>query len=211
MALPKAFQKFDAFSTWIMNKGKRPAIVFSKTESGDRLKFSLAHELGHLVMHLPELNRDIKTLEKEADQFAGEFLFPEKSARSELIPPITLKNLIPLKNKWGLSLQALIRRSYDLDIISNRQYKYLNQQISIKKWKQKEPAFGVPIEKPRSIAQMAEMLFGNPVQIKRFSKDVKIPTKVLKDILESYNLKSPPNDPVIPPIKQGILFNFKNP
>jgi len=94
---------------------------------------------------------DLSTIEQEANLFAGEFLVPEVTARQDLILPVTLSSVANLKPKWKVSMQVLIRRALDLEIITYRQYVYLIKQISIRGWRKKEPNnLDIPIEKPRA-------------------------------------------------------------
>ena len=79
--LPLTLEGIDAFSTWARIDAERPVIALSSVSAGDRLRYSAAHELGHLVMHNGV--RDYPTdLEKEANLFASEFLFPEEALKN---------------------------------------------------------------------------------------------------------------------------------
>ena len=82
----------------------------------DRCRFDVAHELGHLVMHDPA-HATTRWVEQQANQFAAAYLMPEQDIRSELEKAGTFSVLLRLKRKWRVSLAALIRRQYDLDII----------------------------------------------------------------------------------------------
>lgn len=156
--LPLILSKIDAFSTWAQLDYQRPFIAVSLGKPTDRLRFSISHELGHLVMHRT-LKGTLTNLEQAADQFAAEFLMPESAMKRELIPPITLTRVAKLKPKWGVSMQALIKRARTLGILSERQYRYLCQQISAHGWKKQEPSnLDLTPEKPQSIRKMAEML-----------------------------------------------------
>ena len=69
-------EKFDGVS-FITDKGN-PIIIVNKNFSNDRKRFTIAHELGHILMH-NENNFPISSYrdkEKEANQFASEFLMP---------------------------------------------------------------------------------------------------------------------------------------
>src|SRR2546428_12825632 len=107
----------DAFSTWAGGDGSTPVIVVTATTEGDRRRFSVAHELGHLVLHqVPQGSPH--GLERQADMFAEEFLLPAAAMREALVPPVTLTTLADLKGHWGVSLQALIRRARTLERIT---------------------------------------------------------------------------------------------
>ena len=72
LGLPIALTGIDAFAVWAGANKSRPVIVLSADAPGDRQRFSVAHELGHLVMHhAPE--GTVSSVEREADQFAAEF------------------------------------------------------------------------------------------------------------------------------------------
>jgi Zn-dependent peptidase ImmA (M78 family)/DNA-binding XRE family transcriptional regulator len=108
MALPVELAKRDAFSLWVGSGNHRPVIVITNRNApGDRIRYSVAHELGHLVMH-QSIVGDLASIEKEANIFASEFLMPEESMRREIEQPVTLASLYPLKIKWKVSIQALI-------------------------------------------------------------------------------------------------------
>jgi hypothetical protein len=161
-------------------------IVVAGEAPGDRLRFSVAHELGHLILHR-EHGESEKEMDDEADRFASEFLLPEEPMRHELIPPITLTGLAQLKPRWKVSIQALIRRARDLEIITERQYKYLFQKLSKHGWRKQEPAnLAVPVEKPRAIRQMAELLYGKPIDSRRLAEDTKLTEQFVKEVMEAY-------------------------
>jgi Zn-dependent peptidase ImmA (M78 family)/transcriptional regulator with XRE-family HTH domain len=161
----------DAFCCWaVVEDTQIPVIVISPDCPGDRLTMNVAHELGHLVLHKNRLGRLSPELEKEAFAFGAEFLMPEAGVRSDLHPPISLTLVAHLKPKWGVSIQALVRRAYDLNIISERQYRYLFMQLSSKGWRTTEPVPILP-EKPRLLKKMAEVLYGQPLPIERIAAD----------------------------------------
>lgn len=111
-----AEKNFDGLSCWANEN--IPVIVVRNTQESDRLRLSLAHELGHLLMDLsPSLNP-----EKAAHRFAGAFLVPEEAARAELGNArnrFSSFELLTLREKYGMSVQAWIYRAYDLNIISH--------------------------------------------------------------------------------------------
>ena len=106
-----------AFDATSLRLGGYPPMVFINDNlPGDRWRFTLAHELAHLVMH--EVPSD--TMEKEADAFAAELLCPEAQIRPHLarISKWTIAELAPLKQFWQVSLHSLIYRAKELQIIS---------------------------------------------------------------------------------------------
>jgi len=157
-SLPLTLEKIDAFSTWAHLISERPIITVLSGKPGDRLRFSISHELGHLVMHQAIRGR-VSTVENEADQFAAEFLLPSEAMRQEIVPPVTLTSIAALKSRWKVSMQALIRRAYSLGVISNRQYRYLFEQMSSRRWRKEEPV-AIQVERPQGVRKMIELQYG---------------------------------------------------
>jgi Zn-dependent peptidase ImmA (M78 family)/DNA-binding XRE family transcriptional regulator len=186
LALPVTLERRDAFSGWVGLDPSKPVIVISGGKPGDRLRFSVSHELGHLVMHRA-WEGDPKALEQQANLFAAEFLLPEEGIRYDITTPVTLTSLAALKPKWGVSLQTLIRRAKDLEIISLRQYRYLFEQLGARGWRVEEPSnLALAVEKPRAFRKMAELLFGRPVDLKRFAEELSLSPAFLRKVLNAH-------------------------
>ena len=182
-----ALKDRDAFAIWGGSGAALPIIAVSDGTSPDRVRLSVAHELGHLVLHkrAPVASR---ILEIEAYAFAAELLAPELGIRPELeTEKITLERLGQLKLRWGISMQALLRRASELSIINERQYRYLIQQLGIRGWRLQEPdQFGIPLERPRLLRQMAEHIYGKPLDYSRIAADVCLTPQAVQSILERY-------------------------
>lgn len=114
---------------------------------GDRLRFSAAHELGHIMMHPIGHDGSLADREAEADMFASAFLLPRLPMLDLLSPDLTLESYARLKAKWGVSIQALVRRARDLEVIDYARYRSLMIQISSRGWRKAEPVH-IPVEIP---------------------------------------------------------------
>lgn len=113
-----------------------PGLIFiNASQPVDRQRFSLAHELGHLVMHRQPTPR----LEDEADEFAAAFLMPRKDIAGELSGPLTLERLAFLKPIWRSSMGSLLYRAKTLGLISENQSQYLWRQMSMSGYRKVEP------------------------------------------------------------------------
>ncbi|MDT7543367.1 MAG: hypothetical protein QOE33_3271 [Acidobacteriota bacterium] len=185
-ALPHTVDEQDAFSVWADTQPRRPVIVISDNKPADRKRFSLAHELGHLVMH-DTFPQGLKKVEDEADLFAGEFLLPEDAMRREIVPPVTLTTLAEKKPRWGVSISALIVRARRLEIITERQAKYLHMQMRDNEWDKKEPEnLHFKAEKPRALKRMAELLHGVPVDVAKVAAYNIAPLKLIDEVLSAH-------------------------
>src|SRR5439155_1260810 len=73
LAIPTTLEKRDAFSLWAGSEARKPVVAITSGSSGDRVAWSAAHELGHLIMHHP-IRAFTGDPEEQANQFAAEFL-----------------------------------------------------------------------------------------------------------------------------------------
>ena len=133
----------DAVAAW--PEDSAPLILLREDASAERVRFTMAHELGHAVMHDGEATEQ---QEREADAFAAEFLLPAASLRLEWRNQPNLDDLLPLKRRWGLSLSALIRRAHDCDLLDEKAYRHWNIVLSTSGMHRKEPN-PLPPEQPR--------------------------------------------------------------
>jgi len=141
------YPRFDGISFWVNNT--LPVIAFNKDLPGDRQRFSIAHELGHLVMQ----SNKLLDIEKAAHRFAASFLVPAVAAKEELghtRTNLSLNELAILKQTYGFSIQSWARRAFDLNIISHSSYTTLCKQINARGWRSNEPG-NVPSEEPNYI------------------------------------------------------------
>jgi transcriptional regulator with XRE-family HTH domain len=124
---------------------------------GDRQRLTIAHELGHLVFEpIPRLVP--KENEQLAFRFGAAFLMPENSLKAELgskRTSLNLQELLILKHRFGVSIQALVRRARDTEVISEPTYKSICMQISRMGWRTKEPGIPIPPEQSTWTRQTA--------------------------------------------------------
>jgi len=168
--------KIDAFSTWARLDEERPIIVLLSGKPMDRIRFSIAHELGHLVLHQPIKKTRLKLIENEANEFASAFLMPEQAMRQEMKPPVTLTLLAKMKLRWGVSMQALTMQAYNLRIITQRQARYLFTQMSAQGWRTREPSnLDLKVETPYLVKDMIESKYKTRAD---YALDARIDTDV---------------------------------
>jgi Zn-dependent peptidase ImmA (M78 family)/transcriptional regulator with XRE-family HTH domain len=109
--------------------GMPPLFFMNRDMPGDRYRFSLAHELGHMVLH--SIPAEDAVMESEAHRFAAEFLMPAAEIRPYLKNTNgKLSNFARVKTFWRVSIKALIKRAFELKVISDYQYKSLNIQYN---------------------------------------------------------------------------------
>jgi Zn-dependent peptidase ImmA (M78 family)/DNA-binding XRE family transcriptional regulator len=128
--------KFDGLSMYTTKN--EPLIFYNSNMPGDRQRLTIAHELGHLIMHFGRIIDIERDVEKEAMKFASELLVPEKEFKSTIVS-FDLRTLANLKLYWRVSMGSLLYRCKALDMITDNQYRYLWQQMSMLGYKTKEP------------------------------------------------------------------------
>jgi Zn-dependent peptidase ImmA (M78 family) len=117
----------------------------------DRLRHTLAHELGHMVLHTVTVKSD-EEMENEADAFAGAFLLPADEIRPQL-RRFDLRQLANLKLHWKVSMAALAMRADQLKLITPYQSKMFWIEMSKLGYRKREPN-EPPKETPSLLRQM---------------------------------------------------------
>jgi len=148
VGLIEAEQRFDACTFRAEVDGRSlPVIVARQGMPGDRQRFSLAHELGHLML---QPGGDLAA-EPAANRFAASFLVPASAARFELGDhrrSLDLYELHLLKHKYGLSMQGWLYRARDLGILDEPRAASLFRWFRSEGWNRAEPGDPYPPEKP---------------------------------------------------------------
>ena len=157
--------KHDAASAWPSFPEGRPIVCFARGWPGDRQRLSIAHEVGHLVLHQTRLI-DPDRAETEAFRFGAALLIPRDAAVEAIAVPVTLRSLAWVKSQWGISISSLIRRGHDLRLIDQQRYQSLMKQLSARGWRKQEPV-EVPVERPALLLKTLRLVYGSdrPVAI----------------------------------------------
>ena len=141
----------DGLAAKVRRNGNDQArvIVIRRDIWGERKRFSLAHELAHMVLRV---ERYVDS-EAAANRFAGAFLVPAEVLRQEIgthRKDISIAELVALKIRFGVSVQALTYRCKDLEIINQATYMRLFRAFKRHGWR--DP----PFEEPHAIAPAEE-------------------------------------------------------
>jgi Zn-dependent peptidase ImmA (M78 family) len=142
--------KLMGMSCWERNA--QPLFYLNNRMSTADLRWTLAHELGHLVMHSTPPGGDP---EQEADEFAGEFLAPAALIVPEL-RKLTFDRLYALKAVWRISMKSLIVRAQKSGAIDGAQATRLFKQYSARGYHSGEP-YPLPPEPPTLIGQAVDV------------------------------------------------------
>lgn len=121
-----------------------PIIVFNKNLNYFRQRFTIAHELGHIMLHSKWKTEEYKInhaiAEKQAHRFANAFMMPEYAFKKTMkrVKP-TVNGALNLKSLWGMSIAAIGRRMMETDLLDYTKYRSFCIELSQRGWRKKEP------------------------------------------------------------------------
>lgn len=160
VGLVKGHNHFDACTFWV--NGTIPVIAVKQGTPGDRERFTLAHELGHIMLDVaPGVDE-----EKAAHRFAGAFLAPARTVLMELGPTrhsLDPDELLLLKQRYGMSMAAWIYRAKDLDILGERDTATMWQIFRSRGWHRQEPGKPLETEEPTRLRRLVRRLIAEDI------------------------------------------------
>lgn len=168
---------------------QRPLVLMRSVDSWERSRWTVAHEIGHLVLHRHgEVSDD---QENEASRFASEFLAPAAAIAAEITDAPTLNHLVPVKLKWGISLGALIIHLRESKLIDEHRAAMLQRQLYTRinsetgrTWGKTEPGWDARLpEQPRLLIKWIEACYGATSADMLAALDLIFPADLLADIL----------------------------
>lgn len=170
-----------------------PIIFLNSSLTPDRYRFTLAHELAHLVLH----DTPKETMEDEADEFVSELLMQKcefKVSVSQFGKQPTLRNLVALKPYWKVAVSSMIMRMAELSIISEQTKRSLFIQMSNLKMRMSEPqpfSKEIPVLYPKLIRSA----------IGDFTEDLEVAKKIMtmpEDVFKLLYASSLQEEMVVP-------------
>jgi Zn-dependent peptidase ImmA (M78 family)/transcriptional regulator with XRE-family HTH domain len=169
--LPPGDREVDAFSYWHEDR----AFVFvNVTKSAERLRFDLAHELGHLCMHRGIPTSRNRRYELDANTFASALLMPRAGLLPQVVGKLTLADAMKLKRYWRVSATAMVRRFHQLGRITDWQYRSWMIDLSERGFRSAEPD-GVPKEQSALLRQVMSLAREDGWGVERLAIELGIP------------------------------------
>lgn len=186
---PFGVETLDALSR--MGSTSRP-VAMVNTELGNafRWRFDVAHELGHMMLHrgIPGIDAvpsDVrKVIESQGHRFAGALLLPEGPFRDSLIG-LSLEDFKMAKSTWGVSIQAMVRRAYDIGLLDESQYTSRQVAISRKRWRKSEPYDGERMPEAPTLLRTCVSLAvrAGLLDVKALMARCGVPVDVFEDVI----------------------------
>jgi Zn-dependent peptidase ImmA (M78 family) len=146
---------FIGLSVWDRARQLPPIMFYNGDAPGDRVRWTLAHELGHIVLHHHQLGI-AEECEEEADEFAGELLMPARDIRHHFSSRTSLEELAQLKLHWRVSMQSLLMRGQSVGRISKTQATRLWKLIGMYGYRKVEPN-RLPVESPSLLPEIVRV------------------------------------------------------
>lgn len=175
--LPDQCAGLDAFSTWINGV---PCIMIAGNLPASRMQFDYGHELAHLLLDMETPSGDLLA-ERRAHRFAAAFLMPRETFAPECPTRYYREAFIKLKTTWHVSIGAALYRSRELDILTERQYRYAIIRQNQTKERINEPGeFERPV--PTALSQALDLL-SDDVTLAEMSDSLALKTSQLFRIL----------------------------
>ena len=194
----------DAFS---IEAGDRPIVLLNPVKQDYyRQRFDVAHELGHLVMH-GDSEPGSKIVEDQAHRFAAEFLMPADTIIDELPTRADWNTLFDLKERWGVSLQALLMRCRQLRVMPENTYQKAMVTLSARGWRRREPGEGTATEHPSLLARSVELLEEAGYATRTLAAQARVPI----DIFSTTTARRPAPDQVHTPQVQATSTDSAKP
>lgn len=175
------YDEFDGVSL-ITDNGNH-LVIINKNMSNDRIRFSLAHELGHVVMHqcVDFFIPDIRDKEKEANRFASELLMPSQAIKGSLLN-LKFGSLSTLKAYWLTSMASILLKAKNLGQIDDKRYIMIRNEMSRRSWLKKEP-YDVYMDEPSVIRKSYELITKSlEYDNDQIAKLCKIPLDVVEEV-----------------------------
>jgi Zn-dependent peptidase ImmA (M78 family) len=132
--------------------GGNPFVAIAEDPPSDRIRFTLLHEVAHILARTKEHT------EKICQVFASEFLLPEDVLLRELSEgvrhSIAVPELLQLKAKFGISMQAILYRAHQAGVLTDAGYAATLREFGARGWRKAEPGAALGLEKPQRFERL---------------------------------------------------------
>jgi Zn-dependent peptidase ImmA (M78 family)/transcriptional regulator with XRE-family HTH domain len=171
----------DAFSVVIVD---RPIIITTprRSENVFRHRFSIAHEIGHLLMHA-DSSEHSAAIEKEADEFAAAFLTPASSMDAALPQRLDLAALDRLGRTWGVSPHSLVLRMVERGRTTESSARRAYQKLAVVNDPLADPTSAYPGEMPTLLKKAADLSGDHGAGIPALAEALRVSPRHIRDLL----------------------------
>jgi Zn-dependent peptidase ImmA (M78 family) len=169
-ALPAPDREVDAFSFY---REGRPFILLNTGKSAERIRFDLAHELGHLLLHRHGRKNRSRDIELEANEFASSFLVPAGGLYEQIRGQLRLDDVFKLKRYWRVSAVAMVERLWSLEYLSEWTRRRWMMTLSERGYRSSEPD-GLTPERSRLFEQLFDIAREDGWGVRRIAAELNV-------------------------------------
>jgi Zn-dependent peptidase ImmA (M78 family) len=180
----------DGLCNWSDFDGRPYVLLAQDKMSFFRRQMDAAHELGHAVLHRGltenDLRSDFDLIEQQAFRLASAFLMPASAFALAVGTYPTLQSLLMLKDRWHVSVKAMIHRCRDLSLIDPSDALQLYKYYSAKRWTRGEPLDNsVPVPSPQMLGEALRMIVSSGTRTKEdlLANEFTVPARDVEDLL----------------------------
>nr|WP_083894192.1 XRE family transcriptional regulator [Nocardia tenerifensis] len=170
-SLPPFADAVDAYSIW---RGDVPYVFLARRKTPERIRFDLAHEIGHLVLHGGE-SCETPSLEREADAFASEFLMPAASMIEYLPPNPLVQDVLTARGQFKVSAMALAFAAHKAGRLSDWAYRQMCIELSARGFRNTEPGGMSNYEMSRVFPQVLSRSKSAKVNARLIATELNLP------------------------------------
>lgn len=172
--LPPIAEEVDAYSAWHDDK---PFIFLARRRSPEGMRFDVAHELGHLVLH-PAATCDDTIQEREANEFASEFLIPRDAIPEYLRTNPSISELLETRDRFKVSAMALAHATHGAGRMTDWAYRNACIELSGRGFRTGEPG-GMPTHE---MSRVFPQIIGpqGTVTTRQIAADLRVPVQEVR-------------------------------
>jgi len=200
-SLPAFDREVDALSFW---REGVPFILLNTDRSGERMRFDLAHELGHLVLHRNQRLGRSRSIEQEAHEFAGALLIPADALYEQVVGQLRFDDLFKLKRYWRVSAMAMVERLWRLELISEWTRRQWIVELTQQGYRLGEPDGRQP-ESSRLLRQIFERSREDGWTLQRIAQALRIHPRELDSLVFGLALSAVDGEGISAPRLAGHL------
>lgn len=172
--LPPIAEQVDAYSAWYDDK---PFVFLARRRSPEGMRFDVAHELGHLVLH-PAAACDNTIQEREANEFASEFLIPRDAIPEYMRTNPTITELLTVRDQFKVSAMALAHATHAAGRMTDWAYRNTCIELSGRGFRRGEPG-GMPTHEMSRVFPQTLGIHGT-VTTRQIAADLHVPVQEVR-------------------------------
>lgn len=179
-SLPSVGKEVDAFSFMFDTV---PYLAVDTSKTAERVRFDIAHEIGHLLLHTGALSEGAtgRDPETEAHTFAANLLMPERRVKAVIPSHASVNDIIEGKRYFKVSAMAMARRAHELGRLPDWEYRQTCSALTAQGYRSAEPD-GIAAERSTVFSFVAQTNRSKGVSSRTVSEETGLTIRELHDL-----------------------------